>query len=188
MMSRHVRIDLASTGGARGGKLALDLAAESDSPATAAIARILARWPAHPDPGELLPMLHAVQDELGYIPEDSVALIAATMSRSRAEIHGVITFYPYFRLHPVQGRHLEICRAEACQARGATQLIEHAARQMGLPMGECSADGAVTTTPVYCLGLCAQGPAIMLDGRPHAHVTPARLASLLAEAPDREVA
>lgn len=187
-MSKHVKIDLASTGGARGGKLALDLASASNSPATAAVADILASWPSEVDPGELLPMLHAIQDALGYIPEESVALIAATVSRSRAEVHGVITFYPHFRLAPIQGRYLEICRAEACQARGATQLIEHAAEQMGLPMGGVSADGAVTTTPVYCLGLCAQGPAIMLDGKPHAHITPHRLASLLAAAPDKEVA
>ncbi|QDQ86908.1 formate dehydrogenase subunit gamma [Alcaligenaceae bacterium SJ-26] len=178
-MSHEAKIDLASTGGARGGKLALDIAAQSCSPAAAAAARIIQT---HQDrPGALLPMLHAIQDELGHIPEDSIALIAAALQRSRAEVYGVITFYPHFRLQPVQGRHLEICRAEACQARGAQTLIDHAQRTLGCGLGQTSADGSITADPVYCLGLCAQGPAVMLDGQPHAHVTPARLDTLLAE-------
>lgn len=185
-MRKFIKIDLASTGGARGGKLALDVAAQTQSPATARVADMLSSWPE--EPGSLLPLLHAVQDALGYIPPEAVPMIAAALQRSRAEVHGVITFYPHFRMQPLVGRHLEICRAEACQARGANQLIEHACTQMGLVMGDTDPAGRVSTGAVYCLGLCAQGPAVMLDGQPHAHVTPARLAELLAPPARAEVA
>ncbi|MDO5056199.1 MAG: NAD(P)H-dependent oxidoreductase subunit E [Lautropia sp.] len=179
-MGKAVQIDLSSTGGARGGKLALDIAAASDSPAARTVARIVERF--REVPGGLLPMLHAVQDALGYIPAEAVALMAAAMQRSRAEVHGVVSFYPHFRWQPIEGRLLEVCGAEACLARGAQALVRHAEQSLGCTLGETSADGRVTTRVVHCLGLCAQGPAVMLDGQPHAHVHAARLDGLLAAA------
>lgn len=164
----------------RGGKLPLDLAASTVVPHAATIARII---DAHRhQAGALLPILHAIQDELHYIPPESVALIAAALQRSRAEVHGVITFYPHFRQQPPQGTHLEICRAEACQARGVQQLIDHVEHAHGCALGESAADGRLTTSPVYCLGLCAQGPAVVIDGQMHAHVSPERLDALLEQA------
>lgn len=177
MMHTPIRIMPSAADTTRGGKLAVDLAAHADFPHAATIRRIL---DAHRhQPGALLPILHAIQDELHHIPPDSVVLIAAALQRSRAEVHGVITFYPHFRQTPVAGVHLEICRAEACQARGAQQLIRHAQQSLGCTLGESSRDGTVTTSATYCLGLCAQGPAVMIDGEPHAHVSPARLDALL---------
>ncbi len=176
-MIRDVRIDLPSTGGARGGKLALDIAAASETPETASVARIIQQ---HRDQeGALIPILHAIQDTLGHIPENSIPLIAAMLQRSRAEVFGVISFYPHFRLAPIDGIHLEICRAEACQARGAQALIDHVEQQLGCRLGSPSADGRVSTHAAYCLGLCAQGPAVMIDGEAHAHVGAERLDQLL---------
>ena len=122
-------------------------------------------------PGALLPLLHAVQDALGHIPADAVALIAQGLNLSRAEVHGVITYYHHFRAEPA-GRHVvQLCRAEACQARGAEALVEHAERTLGCTLHDTRADGEVTLEPVYCLGLCASSPAMMVDGTPHARVT-----------------
>ena len=175
-----VRMDLSSTGGARGGKLALDVAATSDSQQARAVADLVARHAGVA--GGLLPLLHAVQDCLGCVPDEVVPLIAGATQRSRAEVHGVISFYPHFRRRPVAGVHLEVCRAEACIARGAEALVAHAERRLGCALGQAPADARVSADAVYCLGLCAQGPAVMLDGQPHAHVTPARLDALLAAA------
>ncbi|CAB5687143.1 NADH-quinone oxidoreductase subunit 1 [Delftia tsuruhatensis] len=133
-------------------------------------------------PGSLIELLHAVQDRLGHVPEASVPRIADALNLSRAEVHGVISYYPHFRTEPT-GRHLlQVCRAEACQARGADALLAHAGRVLGCgPHGHgTSADGAVTLEPVYCLGLCASSPAAMLDGRPHAQLTAAGLDALIA--------
>jgi len=131
--------------------------------------------------GALLPILHGIQHAVGYIPEASVPVIAQALQRSRAEVQGVISFYPHFRQTPA-GRHvLEICRAEACQAMGAERLAEHASRTLECDFHATRSDGAVSLEPVYCLGLCAQSPAIMLNGRPHARMTPERLEALLAE-------
>lgn len=130
-------------------------------------------------PGGLLPALHDVQAELGYIPPDGVAAIADAFNLSRAEVHGVITYYHHFRSAPA-GRHvLQICRAEACQAMGAEALVDGARQRLGCDLHGCSADGAVTLEPVYCLGLCASSPAVMLDERPLARMTPARLGALI---------
>lgn len=121
--------------------------------------------------GALLPLLHAVQDALGHIPADAVALIAEGLNLSRAEVHGVITYYHHFRAEPA-GRHVvQVCRAEACQARGAEALMEHAEQALGCAQHGTRADGAVTLEPVYCLGLCASSPAMLVDGTPHARVT-----------------
>lgn len=133
-------------------------------------------------PGALLPILHAVQDELGCIPADAVPAIAEALNLSRAEVHGVITFYPHFRGKPA-GRHvLEVCRAESCQAMGGDGLADHARQALGCDFHGTTADGAFTLEPVYCLGLCAQSPAVMIDGQPHARVTPDKLGRLLARA------
>ena len=146
--------------------------------ASAAVQRAL-DWHAQ-RPGALLPVLHAVQDELGHIPADSVPLIAAALNLSRAEVHGVVSYYPHFRSEP-PGRHVvQVCRAEACQACGAEALLAHAERVLGCARHHTRADGAVTLEPVYCLGLCAMSPAISINDRVHARLTPERLEQLLA--------
>jgi formate dehydrogenase iron-sulfur subunit len=132
-------------------------------------------------PGPLIELLHAVQDTLGHVPEASVPRIADALNLSRAEVHGVLSYYPHFRTTP-PGRHvLQVCRAEACQSRGADALLQHAGEAMGCGSHGRSADGAVTLEPVYCLGLCASSPAVMLDGHPHAHVTAQDLNALLQQ-------
>jgi formate dehydrogenase subunit gamma len=132
---------------------------------------ILAAW--RDRPGALLPVLHAVQDALGHVPPEAVPAIAAALNLSRAEIHGVISYYHHFRQEP-PGRHVvRVCCAEACQAAGAEALAEHA-------QARC-AGSAVTVEPVYCLGLCACGPAVQIDEHAlHAAVTPAKFDALLA--------
>lgn len=132
-------------------------------------------------PGALLPVLHAVQDTLGCIPGELVGTIADGLNLSRAEVHGVITYYHHFRSEPA-GRHvLEVCRAESCQAMGGEALWQHACERAALPaQGGTTADRALTLESVYCLGLCAQSPAAMLDGRPHAKLDAQRLDTLLA--------
>ena len=122
-------------------------------------------------PGALLPMLHALQEEFGYIDEATIPLLAETLNISRAEVHGVISFYHDFRRTP-PGRHvLHICRAESCQAMGCNPLIEHVENRLGIKLGETTADGNLTVVPVYCLGNCALSPAIMLDGQPYGRVS-----------------
>jgi formate dehydrogenase subunit gamma len=131
-------------------------------------------------PGAMLPVLHAIQDALGYIPPDSVPLIANGLNVSRAEVHGVITFYHHFRQAPA-GRHtVRICRAEACQAVGAERLAAHAKQALGCDFHQTAADGEVTLEAVYCLGQCATGPAIMIDGDLHARVSCDKFDTLLA--------
>ncbi len=131
-------------------------------------------------PGPLLSVLHAVQDALGHVPPAAIAPIAEALNLSRAEVHGVVTFYHYFRSHPV-GRHtLQLCRAEACQSMGADALAEHAKQRLGIDFHNTTADGKFTLEPVYCLGNCACSPAVMLDGELCGRVTPQRLDELLA--------
>jgi formate dehydrogenase subunit gamma len=130
-------------------------------------------------PGALLPILHGVQHALGYVPTEAVPRIAAALNLSRAEVHGVVSFYHEFRDTP-PGRHtLKICRAESCQAVGAEALVAEATHRAGIELGATSADGQVTVEAIYCLGLCALSPAIMLDDQLHARVTPAQLDALL---------
>lgn len=115
--------------------------------------------------GATLPVLHAIQGAVGFIPEAAVPAIAAFLNRTRAEIHGVISFYHDFRYEPA-GRHVvKLCRAEACQAMGSERLAEIVKRDLALDFDECSDDGAVSLESVYCLGLCACAPAAMVDGR-----------------------
>lgn len=133
-------------------------------------------------PGALLPVLHGVQDALGHVPPGAVPLIARELNLSRAEVHGVLTFYHGFRRTP-PGRHvLQLCRAEACQAVGAAALERHAKQALGVDFHGTTADGALTLEPVYCLGNCACGPSLLLDGRLHARITPERFDALVAEA------
>lgn len=127
-------------------------------------------------PGPLLPLLHDVQQALGHVPDDVVPLVAQGLNRSRAEVHGVISYYHHFRSRPA-GRHVvQVCRAEACQANGSESLAEAAQALLGCAMHATRADGAVTLEPVYCLGLCATGPAVQIDDRLLARMTPERLA------------
>lgn len=124
-------------------------------------------------PGGLMPALHAVQDALGHVPDAAVPILAEHFNLSRAEVHGVVTYYHHFRREPA-GRHVvQVCRAEACQACGAQELLESARQQL---QGH-----DVTLEPVYCLGLCASSPAIQIDDRLHARVTPQRLQALLSQ-------
>ena len=137
---------------------------------------------------QLLPALHAIQDAAGYIPADAVADIAAAFNLSRAEVHGVITFYHYFRTEAPARHVVQICRAEACQSMGGDALAAHAERATGCKLhahGEghsCGSHGDVTLEPVYCLGQCATAPAVMIDGQLHARVTPQRFDAVLARA------
>lgn len=134
----------------------------------------------HDQPAALLPILHAIQDALGYIPEAAVPLIAHRLNLSRAEVHGVISFYHWFRRQP-PGRHtIQLCRAEACQAVGGRALEAHVKASLDIDFAQTTADGAVTLEPVYCLGNCALGPALMVDGEPHGRMTPQRFDALLA--------
>lgn len=130
--------------------------------------------------GNLLPVLHAIQHALGCIPASAVPVLAESLQLSRAEIHGVISFYPHFRDTPAGAVTLQVCRAESCQAMGANALAEHARQRLGCDFHGTTSNGAVTLEPVYCLGLCAQSPAITLNGQPHARMTAAKLDSLLA--------
>jgi len=132
--------------------------------------------------GPLLPMLHAIQAEFGHVPQAAVALIADALNLTKAEVHGVITFYHDFRERPA-GRHvIKICRAEACQSVGGAGLAERVLARLGLDWGDTTPNGAVTVEAVYCLGLCACGPAAMVDGKVVGRVDDARMAKILAEA------
>jgi formate dehydrogenase subunit gamma len=132
--------------------------------------------------GPLMPMLHAVQETFGYVPEAIVPMLAETLNVSRAEVHGVVTFYHDFRHEPAGRRVLKLCRAEACQAAGGDALAEHAEHKLGCHLGETTADGRVTIEPIYCLGLCATAPSAMLDGRIVGRLNERRLDALIAEA------
>lgn len=132
--------------------------------------------------GALLPILHACQDAFGYIPAKAHAPIVDALNISRAELHGVISFYHDFRNAPA-GRHvLKICRAEACQSVGGGALAEATLKRLGLDWHGTTINGAVTVEPVYCLGLCACAPAVMVDDRVVGRVDAARMDALLAEA------
>jgi formate dehydrogenase subunit gamma len=129
--------------------------------------------------GAALPMLHALQAAFGFISEDAVPMIAQALNLSRAEVHGIITFYHDFRHHP-PGRHvLKLCRAEACQSMGGDALAAHAQARLRAGWGESTSDGALTIEPVYCLGLCACAPTAMLDGKVVGRLDRARLDALL---------
>jgi formate dehydrogenase subunit gamma len=129
--------------------------------------------------GGLLPALHDLQAVFGFIPDAAVRLLAQAFNLSRAEVHGVVTFYHDFRRAPA-GRHVvKLCQAEACQAMGSRRLAAHAGACLGVALGGTTPDGRVTLEPIYCLGLCATAPAAMVDGAVLGRVTPARLDAVL---------
>ncbi len=131
--------------------------------------------------GATLPIMHALQHEFGYVDRAAVPMIADAMNLSIAEIHGVLTFYHDFRQAPA-GRHVaKVCRAEACQAVGADALAEHIKQRLGVDWHGTTSDGAVTLEPVFCLGLCACGPAALLDDEPVSGLDPAGFDAFLAE-------
>jgi formate dehydrogenase subunit gamma len=115
------------------------------------------------EPGPLLEILHAIQNALGYVPPDAVPLIASELNLSRAEVHGVVSFYHHFRSTPPGQRVLRLCRAEACQSMQGRALESHVKARLGIDFHETTADGRLTLEPVYCLGNCACAPAMMVD-------------------------
>jgi formate dehydrogenase subunit gamma len=132
-------------------------------------------------PGPLLEVLHGVQAALGFIPPAAVPLIATELNLSRAEVHGVVSFYHYFRQLPA-GRHIvRVCRAESCQAAGGDALAEHAKQRLAVDFHSTTADGVFSLDPVYCLGNCACSPAIMIDDELYGRVSAGRFDELIAE-------
>lgn len=132
-------------------------------------------------PGGLLPALHAIQDELGYVPAEAVPTVAEVFNISRAEVHGVISFYHLFRTTPPGRRTLYLCRAEACQAMGARSLEKHTTERLGIGFHETTTDGRINLEPIFCLGNCARSPAVMIDDFVYGRVTPERLDALLEQ-------
>ena len=137
-----------------------------------------------------MPILHSLQDVLGHVPRDAVPQIAEALNLSKAEVHGVVSYYHHFRSEAPNTHVVQVCRAEACQAMGADDLLLHAQERLGCRVhaghGADSADGRYSLNPVFCLGLCASAPAIVVDGRLHGRVTRSafdRLIAALAEAP-----
>jgi len=129
--------------------------------------------------GGCLPILHALQREFGCVPVVAEPLVAAALNLTRAEVHGIVTFYHEFR-RDVPGRHvLHLCRAEACQAVGAEAVAARVRSALGVDWHETSVDAGVTLLPVFCLGLCATGPAALVDGRPVGRLDAARVQRLL---------
>jgi formate dehydrogenase subunit gamma len=133
------------------------------------------------EPGTLLPILHAIQDEVGFIPEDAVAIVADVLNLSRAEVHGVLTFYHFFRTRPPGKHTLYVCRAEACQSMGSRALEERIRDRLAIDFHETTPDGKFSLEPVYCLGNCACSPAVMVDETVYGRVTPDRLDRILSK-------
>jgi len=132
-------------------------------------------------PGALLPILHGIQDALGYIPADSVPVIAKALNQSRAEVHGVISFYHYFRETPPGKHTVQVCRAESCQAMGSADLENHIKNKLGIDFHENSADGQFSLEPVYCLGLCACSPAVQIGPDVYGRVSASIFDELVGE-------
>jgi formate dehydrogenase subunit gamma len=126
--------------------------------------------------GALLPILHALMDAFGHVPPEAVPIVAGALNLSRAEVHGVVTFYHAFRTEPPPRHVLKLCRAEACQARGGDAVADYAAAAAAGTRTD------IAVEPIYCLGLCASGPAALMDGRAVARLTPARIDDLLGQA------
>jgi formate dehydrogenase subunit gamma len=141
------------------------------------IERIVAEQSARP--GALLPILHAVQAELGHVPDAAVPVIARGLNLSRAEVHGVISFYHFFRNRPAGRQVVYLCRAEACQAVGSRSLEEYARRKLGIDFHETTSDGRFSLEPIYCLGNCACGPNLMIDDEVRGRASPATIDALL---------
>ena len=147
------------------------------------LARVEAHIAAHKSlPGALLPLLHAIQDDIGYVPQDSYEAIAKALNLSVAEVHGVVTFYHHFRTHQ-PGKHiLQICRAESCQAMGSEALEAHVKKTLGIDYHQTTADGAITLEAVYCLGNCACSPSVAIDEQVCGRVDTDRVNEIIAEA------
>ncbi|HXS20754.1 MAG TPA: formate dehydrogenase subunit gamma [Steroidobacteraceae bacterium] len=150
-----------------------------DSEHREAVRRIVADLKGRPGP--LIEVLHAIQAELGYVPPATVPLVASELNLSRAEVHGVVSFYHFFRSTPAGAHSVSVCRAESCQAVGGEALAAHARRRLGVDFHQTTPDGRFSLEPVYCLGNCACSPAVMIDGRLHGRVTPERFDALLSE-------
>jgi formate dehydrogenase subunit gamma len=131
--------------------------------------------------GPLLPVLHALQEHFGYLHPDATRLVAKELNLSRADVHGVITFYSDFRTQPPGRTTVAVCRGEACQSRGSRELERHAQDTLGLAFGETTADGSVSLDQVFCLGNCALSPAVLVDGRLVGRVDAVRFDQLLAD-------
>ncbi|MDN3522414.1 formate dehydrogenase subunit gamma [Halomonas ramblicola] len=132
-------------------------------------------------PGALLPILHAIQERVGFVPEGAVPIIAETLGQTRAEVHGVISFYHHFRTTP-PGRHVvQLCRAEACQAVGGRALEAHARARLGIDYHQTTADREITLEAVYCLGNCACGPSVRVDDKVRGRITPDAFDALVDE-------
>jgi formate dehydrogenase subunit gamma len=131
-------------------------------------------------PGALMLILRRIQDELGWVPRNSVPVLAEILNLTRAEVHGVVSFYHDFRHEPPGRNVVKVCRAESCQAMGGVALAEHVKRRLECDFGATSADGAYTLEPVYCLGNCACSPAITINGELLGRVTPERFDAVLA--------
>ena len=132
--------------------------------------------------GATLVILHALQEVFGYVPEPAIPMVAEALNLSRAEVHGVVTFYHDFRHEPAGKQVLKLCRAEACQAAGGDALAERAEQKLGIKLGHTTPDQRVTLEPIYCLGLCATAPSAMLNGRVVGRLDARRLDALVAEA------
>ena len=132
-------------------------------------------------PGALLPLLHAIQDDIGWISEETYLPISKALALSVAEVHGVVTFYHHFHRHPVGKHILQVCRAESCQAMGSEQLEKDIKSALGIDYHETTKDGAVTLLPIYCLGNCACSPAVMLDDEVYGRMDAGKVAELVAE-------
>ena len=140
---------------------------------------IAARYDNRPD--ALLEILHDLQNEVGYVPEASLPVLAKALNLSRAEVHGVVSFYHDFRRHPA-GRHIvKVCRAEACQSMKGYELAEAAEKTLKVKFGETTSDGAITLEAVYCLGLCATSPSMLVDETPYGRMTPKKFEMLVKE-------
>jgi formate dehydrogenase subunit gamma len=132
-------------------------------------------------PGALLPILHGIQDAVGYVPREAIAQIAQALNLSRAEVHGVVSFYHHFRSSP-PGRHtVYLCRAESCQSMGADQLAVHAKTKLGVDFHQTTPDGSFTLEPLYCVGNCACSPAMMIDEQVYGRVTPERFEEVVRQ-------
>ena len=132
-------------------------------------------------PGAVLPILHALQEHFGYVDPAALPLVAEALNLSRAEVHGVVTFYHDFRQTPPGLHVVRVCRAEACQSMGADRLAAHIKDRLGIDFHQTSPDGRVTLEPVFCLGNCACSPALMLDGKLHGRVDAAAFDQLMIE-------
>jgi formate dehydrogenase subunit gamma len=132
-------------------------------------------------PGALMPLLHAIQDDIGYVPESIYPKISQALALSVAEVHGFVTFYHHFRTHPVGKHVLQVCRAESCQAMGSEKLEAEIKAKLGVDYHETTADGEITLLPVYCLGNCACSPAVMMDDDVYGRMDAQQVAELVSE-------